>query len=168
MHTATRWHASQAGRQPTATQPTATQPTATQPTATQPTATPAFVMPVGVGIRTGVAASAGTVPAQHGGVPAGAAVSEHGTRRVDDVNVAAGSFPGDSPPSPRPMAGSSAPVTPTEPSTPGAVTFSAGVARWRPGEQLDDVLRRADAACYAAKAAGRDRIVVDLSEDRVR
>ncbi len=42
-----------------------------------------------------------------------------------------------------------------------AVTFSAGVARWQPGEQLADVLRRADAACYAAKAAGRDRIVID-------
>ena len=146
MHAASRWHAFQAGR--------------------PPVATPAFAVPVGVGIRTGVAASGGTVPAQHGAVPAGAAVSEHGTRRVDDVNVAAGSFPGDSPPSPRPPAGSSAPVTPTEPSTPGAVTFSAGVARWRPGEQLDDVLRRADAACYAAKAAGRDRIVVDQPEER--
>ena len=40
------------------------------------------------------------------------------------------------------------------------VTFSAGVARWLPGDGLDDVLRRADAACYAAKAGGRDRIIV--------
>ncbi len=45
------------------------------------------------------------------------------------------------------------------------VTFSAGVAQWRPGDRLEDVLRRADAACYTAKALGRDRVVVDGSGD---
>ncbi len=40
------------------------------------------------------------------------------------------------------------------------VTFSAGLARWWPGDRLEDVLRRADEACYQAKAAGRDRVVV--------
>ena len=45
------------------------------------------------------------------------------------------------------------------------VTFSAGVARWLPGDRLEDVLRRADAACYTAKASGRDRVVVDGSGD---
>ncbi|WP_462116334.1 GGDEF domain-containing protein, partial [Lysobacter xanthus] len=37
------------------------------------------------------------------------------------------------------------------------VTFSAGLAEHRPGEGLDAVLARADAALYRAKAAGRDR-----------
>ena len=39
-------------------------------------------------------------------------------------------------------------------------TFSAGVAVWRPGEPVEDALRRADTAMYAAKTAGRGRIVV--------
>jgi len=39
------------------------------------------------------------------------------------------------------------------------VTFSAGVARWRPGESQDDLLARADRAMYQAKQAGKDRIV---------
>ncbi|MBI5497444.1 MAG: GGDEF domain-containing protein [Deltaproteobacteria bacterium] len=43
-----------------------------------------------------------------------------------------------------------------------AFTTSLGVAACAgEGEQAADVLRRADAALYAAKAAGRDRIVVD-------
>lgn len=37
------------------------------------------------------------------------------------------------------------------------VTFSAGVAVHRPGEDADTLLARADAALYRAKAAGRDR-----------
>ncbi|WP_432564283.1 diguanylate cyclase [Kineococcus sp. SYSU DK003] len=40
------------------------------------------------------------------------------------------------------------------------VTVSVGVAVLREGEQLSDVLARADTALYRAKAAGRDRVVV--------
>lgn len=39
-------------------------------------------------------------------------------------------------------------------------TFSAGVARAQPGEPLQHLLSRADAALYAAKAAGRNGTVV--------
>ncbi len=42
-----------------------------------------------------------------------------------------------------------------------AVTASYGVAHVTRGEPFDQVLRRADAALYRAKAAGRDRVVVD-------
>ncbi|HEY3723579.1 MAG TPA: GGDEF domain-containing protein [Acidimicrobiia bacterium] len=42
---------------------------------------------------------------------------------------------------------------------PGLLTFSAGVASWRPGEAADELEGRADALLYAAKRAGRDRIV---------
>jgi len=41
-----------------------------------------------------------------------------------------------------------------------AVTVSVGVAVLRPGEELADVLARADAALYAAKAAGRDAVAL--------
>jgi diguanylate cyclase (GGDEF)-like protein len=37
-------------------------------------------------------------------------------------------------------------------------TVSAGVARWDGSEHADDLLARADAALYAAKAGGRDRV----------
>ena len=40
------------------------------------------------------------------------------------------------------------------------ITFSAGVARHRPGESADALLARADAALYQAKDAGRDRYLV--------
>ncbi len=39
------------------------------------------------------------------------------------------------------------------------LTVSIGAATHREGEALDDLLRRADAALYAAKHAGRDRVV---------
>ncbi|GAB2504102.1 diguanylate cyclase [Lysobacter humi (ex Lee et al. 2017)] len=42
-----------------------------------------------------------------------------------------------------------------------AVTFSAGIAQHRPGEDAEALLARADAALYRAKAAGRDRTLVD-------
>jgi len=41
---------------------------------------------------------------------------------------------------------------------PFEVTFSAGVAMTRPGENLDSVVSRADAALYKAKRAGRCRV----------
>lgn len=40
-------------------------------------------------------------------------------------------------------------------------TFSAGVTEWVSGEDFSGVLRRADSALYAAKAAGRHRVVVE-------
>ncbi|HEY2020973.1 GGDEF domain-containing protein [Paraburkholderia sp.] len=38
-------------------------------------------------------------------------------------------------------------------------TFSVGVDQWRRGESLEQLMARADRALYAAKAAGRDRVV---------
>ena len=43
--------------------------------------------------------------------------------------------------------------------TPGGQTFSAGVAAWDGDETSDELVARADSALYAAKAAGRDRVV---------
>lgn len=43
----------------------------------------------------------------------------------------------------------------------GVVTASFGVALWQFGEDADGLLRRADAGVYAAKQAGRDRVVVN-------
>lgn len=40
------------------------------------------------------------------------------------------------------------------------ITFSAGVAHYRPGELTTDMLNRADEALYRAKIAGRDRVEV--------
>jgi diguanylate cyclase (GGDEF)-like protein len=48
------------------------------------------------------------------------------------------------------------------PLTPSGQTFSAGVAMWNGTESSDGLFARADAALYAAKAAGRDR--VELAE----
>jgi diguanylate cyclase (GGDEF)-like protein len=48
--------------------------------------------------------------------------------------------------------------------TPRSQTFSAGVARWDRREISDELVARADRALYAAKAAGRDRVMVDARE----
>ncbi len=45
-------------------------------------------------------------------------------------------------------------------SVPHGQTCSAGIAQFVPGETLESLIRRADAALYAAKDAGRDRVVV--------
>ena len=44
------------------------------------------------------------------------------------------------------------------------VTISIGVAQWAPGEDLDDVIQRADRALYRAKQNGRDRVDVDARD----
>jgi diguanylate cyclase (GGDEF)-like protein/PAS domain S-box-containing protein len=43
--------------------------------------------------------------------------------------------------------------------TADAQTCSAGLALWRPGESVDDLVARADKALYEAKKTGRDRLV---------
>lgn len=45
-----------------------------------------------------------------------------------------------------------------------SLTLSIGVARQRPGESLESLIRRADAAMYSAKRGGRDRVEVDRDE----
>jgi diguanylate cyclase (GGDEF)-like protein len=44
---------------------------------------------------------------------------------------------------------------------PASQTSSAGVASWRGAESVEALVSRADSALYAAKSAGRDRVVVD-------
>jgi diguanylate cyclase (GGDEF)-like protein len=42
---------------------------------------------------------------------------------------------------------------------PVSVTVSVGIAGYRNGDTLDDVIRHADLAMYAAKSGGRNRVV---------
>jgi len=48
----------------------------------------------------------------------------------------------------------------TDPAAPSRLTASFGVAEWEPGLDAEHLIKRADEATYAAKAAGKDRVVV--------
>jgi diguanylate cyclase (GGDEF)-like protein len=51
------------------------------------------------------------------------------------------------------------------PATPGAQTFSCGVAAWDRAETSEELIARADKALYEAKHSGRDRIVAADTPD---
>ncbi len=43
----------------------------------------------------------------------------------------------------------------------GRITLSIGLAQWRPGESADEFIERADECLYAAKRAGRNRVIAE-------
>jgi len=45
----------------------------------------------------------------------------------------------------------------------GKITVSIGVTQFRHREQLEDFIRRADAALYRAKDAGRNQVVAEAA-----
>lgn len=47
----------------------------------------------------------------------------------------------------------------------GSITMSFGVARYRHGEPIEDLVARADACLYAAKNAGRNRVKCEADPD---
>lgn len=49
----------------------------------------------------------------------------------------------------------------------GVITISLGVANYRHGENMSDLIGRADACLYASKRAGRDRITTDADSERL-
>ncbi|USX14502.1 GGDEF domain-containing protein [Oxalobacteraceae bacterium OTU3CAMAD1] len=50
-------------------------------------------------------------------------------------------------------------------STGPGITASFGVAELTPNDDIGDAIKRADEALYAAKGAGRDRVVVDMTSN---
>ena len=49
----------------------------------------------------------------------------------------------------------------------GAITISVGIAHYRTLESAGALISRADACLYAAKRAGRDRVITDVNTDRL-
>jgi diguanylate cyclase len=44
----------------------------------------------------------------------------------------------------------------------GRITISMGIAQYRPGERMQDLIERADSCLYASKHAGRNRVTTDM------
>ena len=49
----------------------------------------------------------------------------------------------------------------------GRVTISVGVSMLKPGDDMDSLIERADACLYAAKRAGRNRVVCEADPEYV-